>query len=57
VRTNLFETMVVVGEVRFLQEQTVYARIGDVAPQSAVFLTLISIAFALLGREGLLRVA
>ena len=29
VRTNLFETTTVVGEVRFLQERTVYARIGD----------------------------
>jgi apolipoprotein N-acyltransferase len=48
VRTNLFERTIVVGEVRFLQEQTVYAKIGDVAPQSAVFLTLMAVAFALL---------
>jgi apolipoprotein N-acyltransferase len=43
VQTNLFETTVVVGEVRVRQEQTVYARIGDIAPQVAVFLTLITL--------------
>jgi len=48
VRTNLFERTIVVGEVRFLQEQTVYAKMGDIAPQSAVFLTLMTIAAALL---------
>lgn len=46
VRTSLFETTYVVGEVRFLQERTVYARIGDAAPQSAVFLTLLCLAFS-----------
>ena len=51
VRTNLFERTIVVGEVRFLQEQTVYAKIGDVAPQAAVFLTLIALAFAYLPRR------
>ena len=51
VRTNLFERTIVVGEVRFLQEQTVYAKIGDVAPQAAVFLTLIAVAFAYLPRS------
>jgi apolipoprotein N-acyltransferase len=51
VRTNLFERTIVVGEVRFLQEQTVYARIGDVAPQSGVFLTLVAVAFAILPRR------
>jgi apolipoprotein N-acyltransferase len=47
-QTNLFETMVVVGEVRMRQELTVYARIGDVAPQLAVFLTLIALGAAFL---------
>jgi apolipoprotein N-acyltransferase len=51
VRTNLFERTIVVGETRFLQEQSVYAKIGDVAPQSAVFLTLIAVAFGLLPRR------
>jgi apolipoprotein N-acyltransferase len=48
VRTNLFARTIVVGEVRFLQDQTVYAKIGDAAPQSAVFLTLMAAGFALL---------
>jgi apolipoprotein N-acyltransferase len=43
VQTNLFETTVVVGEVRVRQEQTVYARIGDIAAQVAVFLTLMAL--------------
>lgn len=55
VRTNVFERTIVVGEVRFLQEETVYAKIGDIAPQCAVFLTLIAIASALLGGAGLRR--
>lgn len=48
VQTNLFETTVVVGDVRVRQEQTVYARIGDIAPQLAVFLTLIALGAAFL---------
>jgi apolipoprotein N-acyltransferase len=51
VRTNLFERTIVVGEVRFLQEQTLYAKIGDVAPQAAVFLTLIGVGFSYIGRR------
>jgi apolipoprotein N-acyltransferase len=51
VRTNLFERTIVVGEVRFLQEQTLYAKIGDVAAQSAVFLTLIAVGFSYIGRR------
>lgn len=47
VQTNLFETMVVVGEARFLQERTVYARIGDVVPQAAVLMTLLALGAAL----------
>jgi apolipoprotein N-acyltransferase len=57
VRTNLFETMVVVGEVRFLQDRTVYARIGDGAPQAAVLLTLMALAVSFTPRGGLFRVA
>jgi apolipoprotein N-acyltransferase len=51
VQTNLFERTIVVGEVRFLQEQTLYAKIGDVAAQSAVFLTLIAVGFSYIGRR------
>ncbi len=35
-RTALFETTSVVGEVRFLTERTLYARIGDLAGQVAL---------------------
>jgi len=45
-RTNLFETSVGLGEVRFLQERTVYAKIGDIAPQAAVLLTLLALSAA-----------
>jgi len=43
IRTNLFETTAVVGEVRFVQARTVYARIGDLA----VFLSAALIVLAL----------
>jgi apolipoprotein N-acyltransferase len=51
VRTDLFATTIVVGEVRFLQERTIYAKIGDVAPQCAALLTLVTLALATLGPE------
>ena len=46
-RTNLFETTTVIGEVRFIQEHTLYARIGDLAGQLAVLVTLIGVGTAL----------
>lgn len=46
-RSNLFETTAMVGEVRFLQGHTVYARIGDLIAQLAAALTLCSIGAAL----------
>ncbi|MCA1583553.1 MAG: apolipoprotein N-acyltransferase [Acidobacteria bacterium] len=46
-RTRLFETTTLVGEVRFLQQLTLYARIGDLTAQIAVLVTLLSIAGAL----------
>ncbi len=45
-RSALFETTAMVGEVRFLQGRTVYARIGDMAAQLAVLLTLLSLTGA-----------
>ena len=51
VRTDLFATTIVVGEVRFLQERTIYAKIGDVAPQCAALLTLVALALATLRME------
>jgi apolipoprotein N-acyltransferase len=46
-RTPLFETTTVVGEVRFIQERTVYATIGDLPAQLAVLLTLVGVGVAL----------
>ncbi|MGE0042955.1 MAG: apolipoprotein N-acyltransferase [Vicinamibacterales bacterium] len=46
-RTALGETAALVGEARFVQSLTLYARIGDLAPQLAVLLTLAGLAAAL----------
>jgi apolipoprotein N-acyltransferase len=46
-RTTLFETATVVGEVRFIQARTLYARIGDLPAQAAVLLTLLCVGVAL----------
>jgi apolipoprotein N-acyltransferase len=54
-RTELFETMVAIGEVRFLQERTVYARIGDLPAQLAVLLTLLGVGTALWQRPRIRR--
>jgi apolipoprotein N-acyltransferase len=48
-RTPLFETTTVIGEVRFIQERTVYATIGDLAAQIAVLITLVGVGAALFG--------
>ncbi len=44
IRTNLFETVAVVGEARFVQARTVYATIGDLA----VFVSAAIVGVALL---------
>jgi apolipoprotein N-acyltransferase len=51
-RSALFETTVLMGEVRFLQSLTVYARIGDVCAQAAVLITLAGLAAAFVFRRG-----
>lgn len=56
-RTPLFETTTVIGQVRFIQERTVYATIGDLAAQLAVLLTLVGLALAKWKRPGGSRVA
>ena len=43
IKTNLFETVAVVGEARFVQAKTMYARIGDLV----VFVSAAAIALAL----------
>ena len=52
VRTNLFETVAVVGEARFVQAKTVYATIGDLAAHLSAAVVIVALAFALLeGRK------
>jgi apolipoprotein N-acyltransferase len=48
-RTALFETTTVIGEVRFLPDLTIYARIGDLTAQLAVLVTLGALAVAFRG--------
>ena len=47
IRTNLFETVAVVGEARFVQAKTVYATIGDLAAQLSAAVVMVALAFAL----------
>ncbi len=49
-RTALGDTTVVVGDVRFLQERTVYATIGDVVAFASGLLTLLALLAATLRR-------
>jgi apolipoprotein N-acyltransferase len=51
-RTAIFETTTVIGEVRLIQERTVYARIGDAPAQAAVFIALLAVGAAFLKRVG-----
>jgi apolipoprotein N-acyltransferase len=46
VRSTLFETAAVVGEARFLQQKTLYARIGDSAAFVCAALTLLALVAA-----------
>jgi apolipoprotein N-acyltransferase len=46
VRTNLFETVAVVGEARYVQGKTVYATIGDLAVHIAAAITVLALAIA-----------
>jgi apolipoprotein N-acyltransferase len=47
IRTKLFETTAVVGEARFVQERTLYARIGDLVALLATVLTVLALGVAL----------
>jgi apolipoprotein N-acyltransferase len=49
VRTNLFETVAVVGEARFVQAKTVYARIGDLIAHLSIAVTLLALFVAIRG--------
>jgi apolipoprotein N-acyltransferase len=46
IRTNLFETVAVVGEARFVQAKTVYATIGDVVAFASAAIVVIALAWA-----------
>lgn len=50
VRTNLFETVAVVGEARFVQEKTLYARIGDLVAYLAIAITVLALVATRLRR-------
>lgn len=43
VRTDLFETVAVVAEARFVQSRTVYARIGDLVAHLSIALTIVAL--------------
>ena len=46
IRTQLFETAAVVGEARFVQARTLYARIGDLVALVATVLTVLALGVA-----------
>jgi apolipoprotein N-acyltransferase len=46
-RTQLGESTVVVGDVRFVQARTLYATMGDRAAHAAIVLTVLALAAAL----------
>ena len=46
IRTNLFETVAVVGEARYVQGKTVYATIGDLAVHLAAAIIVLALAVA-----------
>jgi apolipoprotein N-acyltransferase len=49
VRTNLFETVAVVGEARFVQARTVYSRIGDSVAFASILIILLALALTIWG--------
>lgn len=52
IRTNLFETVAVVGEARFVQAKTVYATIGDLAVFLSAAIVVVALAWAFIeGRK------
>ena len=51
IRTRLFETAAVVGEARFVQQKTLYARIGDLVAFVSAALTVFVLAVALMRRR------
>lgn len=48
IRTDLFETVAVVGEARFVQSKTLYARIGDLAVFLSAAIVVLALGWAFL---------
>ena len=46
VRTSLFETVAVVGEARFVQARTIYARVGDIVAHASILIVLVGLIVA-----------
>lgn len=51
VQTRLFETVAVVGEARFVQEKTIYARVGDLVAYASLGLIAAALAATRLRRR------
>ena len=49
VKTNLFETVAVVGEARFVQSRTLYARIGDLVAYLSIAITIVALVLTRTG--------
>jgi apolipoprotein N-acyltransferase len=49
IRTDLFETVAVVGEARFVQSRTLYARIGDLVALLSIALTIVALVLTRTG--------
>ena len=47
VRTNLFETVAVVGEARFVQARTIYSRIGDMVAYASILVVLLALGLTI----------
>jgi apolipoprotein N-acyltransferase len=51
VRTSLFETAAVVGEARFVQTRTIYARVGDIVAHASILVVLVALMVAYRSRR------
>ena len=51
IRTQLFETVAVVGEARFVQSKTVYATIGDLAAYLSAAIVMVALAFVFIRKH------
>ena len=49
--SELFTTQVLVGDVRLIEERTLYAQLGDVVAYASVLVTIVALAFAFMTRS------